>query len=66
MASIERRGFLTSAAAAAAGLSISGLFDGPRAAEAVEPVARNGQAKFKFSLAAYSYRNFFTYFCESI
>ncbi len=58
MASIERRGFLTSAAAAAAGLSISGLFDGPRAAQAVEPVARNGQAKFKFSLAAYSYRNF--------
>ncbi len=45
-----RRQFLAvSAAAASAGLAVS--------AAAIEPIPRNGQPKFKFSLAAYSYRD---------
>lgn len=48
---IHRRSFLgVAAAAAGAGLA-------PRQAPAIEPIQRNGTAKFKFSLAAYSYRN---------
>lgn len=47
---LDRRQFVaTSAAAALGGLSAS--------ASAIEPIARNGQPKFKFSLAAYSYRS---------
>ena len=47
---LNRRDFLaTSSAAALGGLAAS--------ASAIEPIARNGQPKFKFSLAAYSYRS---------
>lgn len=42
-----RRRFLQSCAAVAAS---------PLAASAIEPIVRNGEPKFKFSLAAYSYR----------
>lgn len=45
-----RRGFLS-----AAGLAAATPFVGPRAA-AIEPIVRTGKPKFKFSLAAYSYR----------
>src|SRR5262245_37204320 len=45
--SLSRREFL---AASAAGLAACGV------ASAIEPIPRNGTAKFKFSLAAYSYR----------
>jgi sugar phosphate isomerase/epimerase len=54
----SRRSFLRSCAVAAgaiAGLNGSGF--SPRPARAIEPIARNGQSFFKFSLAAYSYRD---------
>lgn len=46
-------------AAAWAGLAVTGVAPGPaaRQAAAVEPIERNGQPRFKFSLAAYSYRD---------
>ena len=47
----DRRQFLSSSLAAAATAALAG----PVAA--IEPIARNGQPKFKFSLAAYSYRS---------
>ena len=49
-----RRGFLGSSIVAAAGLA-AGLR--PGVARAIEPLRRTGEAKFKFSLAAYSYRD---------
>ncbi|HUY92562.1 MAG TPA: sugar phosphate isomerase/epimerase family protein [Pirellulales bacterium] len=49
-----RRSFLGSSMLAAAGLT-AGLR--PGAARAIEPIQRNGTPKFKFSLAAYSYRD---------
>lgn len=49
MSALSRRSFLAATSAIAAG-SI---------APAIEPIARNGQSKFKFSLAAYSYRELF-------
>jgi sugar phosphate isomerase/epimerase len=45
-----RRAALTTGLTAAASLGAS-------AARAIEPIARNGQSLFKFSLAAYSYRD---------
>lgn len=50
-ATTTRRKFLTAAGAALAGGSLA------RPAAAIEPIERTGQAKFKFSLAAYSYRD---------
>jgi sugar phosphate isomerase/epimerase len=50
---LSRRSFV-SASAALTGAALAGV---PAAARAIEPIARNGQAKFKFSLAAYSYRD---------
>ncbi|MFT5524957.1 MAG: sugar phosphate isomerase/epimerase [Pirellulaceae bacterium] len=46
---LDRRTLLTGLAASAAALALPSV-------EAAEPVKRNGVAKFKFSLAAYSYR----------
>jgi sugar phosphate isomerase/epimerase len=51
MLSHSRRSFLSTSAALTAGAALTG------AARAIEPIARNGKAKFKFSLAAYSYRD---------
>ena len=51
MTALSRRGFL---AASAATLAAAGSLP------AIEPIPRNGQPKFKFSLAAYSYRNLLT------
>ncbi len=53
----HRRSFLRDAGLIAAG-AVGGLAGGffPTGAPAVEPVPRNGRPKFKFSLAAYSYR----------
>jgi sugar phosphate isomerase/epimerase len=55
---IDRRSFLSSCAALSAG-AVTGfaLATTSTPARAIEPIARNGAAKFKFSLAAYSYRN---------
>ncbi len=52
---LSRRSFVQSTLAAGmiAGAGISPL-------RAIEPIARNGKAKFKFSLAAYSYRDLLT------
>jgi sugar phosphate isomerase/epimerase len=50
----HRRQFLRASALGFSGLALGGLA-GPAAA--IEPIARNGQPKFKFSLAAYSYRS---------
>jgi sugar phosphate isomerase/epimerase len=53
----HRRAFLRNAAfvaATAAGVSGGPL---PRQSHAIEPIPRTGKAKFKFSLAAYSYRD---------
>jgi len=57
----NRRGFFRDAtliAAGAAGGLAGGLF--PLRAPAIEPIKRNGNAKFKFSLAGYSYRKLLT------
>jgi len=51
-----RRDLLKGAAVAAAGLLLNDASQ-PRAAVAAEPISRTGKPKFKFSLAAYSYRN---------
>lgn len=51
--SASRRSFLLAAGAAAAGVL-------KPTAEAIEPIRRTGTPKFKFSLAAYSYRNLLT------
>ena len=60
-ASASRRSFLKALGGAAAGLAAvgSGGASGP-AASAIEPVARPGSHDFKYSLAAYSYRNLLT------
>ena len=47
----NRRAFLRQAACWSAAATAPGL------ARAIEPLTRNGQSKFKFSLAAYSYRD---------
>lgn len=53
--SFSRRDFLKqSTLGTAAAWGVANL---PAVASAIEPIPRNGQAKFKFSLAAYSYRN---------
>jgi sugar phosphate isomerase/epimerase len=49
-----RRQFLQSSAALASGTALT---TAAVPARAIEPIARNGQPKFKFSLAAYSYRD---------
>ena len=50
----ERRDFLRNCALLSAGAS-GGLW--PGAARAIEPISRTGKSFFKFSLAAYSYRD---------
>ena len=52
MLPLSRRSFLSTSAALTTGAALAGS----PAARAIEPIARNGQAKFKLSLAAYSYR----------
>jgi len=57
----HRRAFLRDTAlitGTAVGAVAGGLF--PLPAAAIEPIRRNGTAKFKFSLAGYSYRNLLT------
>src|SRR5438105_892086 len=54
LAMFDRRRFLQYCAAAAGGIATTTAFD---RAKAIEPIRRNGQPKFKFSLAAYSYRD---------
>jgi sugar phosphate isomerase/epimerase len=54
---VTRRGFLRSGATAAAGAGFLGVLPQMRVARAIEPIRRSGGAKFKFSLAAYSYRD---------
>ena len=54
---LGRRDFLRSAALAATGSSMLGAPSITRFARAIEPIRRGGGAKFKFSLAAYSYRD---------
>lgn len=54
MLSHSRRTFLSTSAALTTGAALAGIV---QAAQAIEPIARNGKAKFKFSLAAYSYRD---------
>ena len=54
----DRRDFFRDAVLVGAG-AIGGIAGGlfPNRMTAVEPIVRNGSAKFKFSLAGYSYRN---------
>ena len=54
----DRRDFLKTCAVAAGGASgaLAG-WGGGGVARAIEPIARNGKSFFKFSLAAYSYRD---------
>jgi sugar phosphate isomerase/epimerase len=52
----DRRAFLTGVAATASSLAISGSPHSGSVASASDPIHRNGTPKFKFSLAAYSYR----------
>ena len=47
----HRRHFLTGSAALVTATSLTSL------SHAIDPIKRNGEAKFKYSLAAYSYRN---------
>jgi sugar phosphate isomerase/epimerase len=55
-----RREFFRDAVLVGAG-AVGGIAGGlfPNRMTAVEPISRNGAAKFKFSLAGYSYRNLF-------
>ena len=56
---MDRRRFFQGTSAVA--LATTGwLAAGGRRADAIEPIKRNGQPKFKFSLAAYSYRKLLT------
>lgn len=55
---IDRRGFLQSSAMAT--LATSEMWKLSSVASAIEPIVRNGTSKFKFSLAAYSYRDLLT------
>ncbi len=55
---VDRRQFLKRASGASGGLAVGALW--PHVASAIEPISRNGQPKFKFSLAAYSYRKLLT------
>jgi sugar phosphate isomerase/epimerase len=50
----SRRQFLS---AAVAGAATCALATATRPAAAIDPIARNGQSHFKYSLAAYSYRS---------
>jgi sugar phosphate isomerase/epimerase len=50
---LDRRQFVRTTALAAAGVAAGALLN---SAAAIPPIQRNGQPKFKFSLAAYSYR----------
>jgi len=50
----HRRDFLRTVAVGGSSLALTAF---ARQATAIEPIARNGQPKFKFSLAAYSYRD---------
>ncbi len=56
MSNSDRRHFLGRSLAFGAGVATVGFSSSARA---IEPIARNGAAKFKFSLAAYSYRELF-------
>jgi sugar phosphate isomerase/epimerase len=51
---LSRREFLRTSTVVGSGLAAASIVP---AVSAIEPIARNGQAKFKFSLAAYSYRS---------
>ena len=53
---MKRRTFLSTGCALIAGASAAAL---ERTAKAIEPIQRMGEPKFKFSLAAYSYRELF-------
>lgn len=48
----DRRGFIFSSMAAAGAAAL-----GPRPVQAIEPIVRSADSHFKFSLAAYSYRD---------
>lgn len=56
---IDRRRFLQGSGAVALA-SCGWLAGSAKRADAIEPIERNGQPKFKFSLAAYSYRMLLT------
>ncbi len=56
MSNSDRRHFLKTSLTLGTAISCAGLSQN---ASAIEPIARNGTAKFKFSLAAYSYRELF-------
>jgi len=51
-----RRSFLQSAVALPTAVAVGSVFSNS-SAQAIEPIKRNGTPKFKFSLAAYSYRS---------
>jgi len=55
---INRRRFFSSCATSAA--AAAGVWASTDSASAIEPIKRNGTHKFKFSLAAYSYRDLLT------
>jgi sugar phosphate isomerase/epimerase len=55
-APISRRRFFGRVGAVATGTLLAGGMTLPRWARAIQPISRNGKPKFKFSLAAYSYR----------
>lgn len=56
----DRRGFLDTCSGLGLGAGLTALaatLNGPQLCQAIEPLARSGPPKFKFSLAAYSYRD---------
>jgi len=59
MATLSRRNWLASAAALGGMATGLQLGIGTPAASGVEPIVRTGKSQFKFSLAAYSYRELF-------
>lgn len=55
---IDRREFMCNSARAT--IAVGSMWMLPGAASAIEPIVRNGTPMFKFSLAAYSYRDLLT------
>src|SRR5437016_1874853 len=55
----HRREFLRNCALVSSGAAglLAGAGSGTHAAKAIEPISRNGKSLFKFSMAAYSYRD---------
>ena len=58
--SLDRRQWLRNTSLGALSVAAASFVAPGQVAQAIEPIPRNGKSKFKFSLAAYSYRDMLT------